>query len=80
VVGGDADFAIVDLEKRQKVTPAVLQSAQNFTPFEGMEITGWPVETILRGQVVFSKDRIVAHPGVGQYIKRPVGLHDERQR
>lgn len=77
VVGGDADLAIVDLNKQQRVTPAMLQSAQDFTPFEGMEVTGWPTDTVLRGQVIFSRDRIVARPGVGQYLKRPVALHGE---
>jgi dihydropyrimidinase/allantoinase len=75
VVGGDADFAIVDLEKKQTVTTGLLQSAQDFTPFQGIEITGWPTEAVLRGQVVFSNGKIIARPGVGEYIKRPVGLH-----
>jgi len=77
VVGADADLAVVDIDKQQKVTSAALKSSQDFTPFEGMEVTGWPTETVLRGQVVFSKDKFVAHPGVGQYIKRPIALHSE---
>lgn len=79
VVGADADLAIVDLNKRQTVTPALSHSAQDFTPFDGIELTGWPTDTIVRGQVVFSNGQIVARPGVGQYIKRPVGLHRPRQ-
>lgn len=76
-VGFDADFAIMDMNKRQKVSRALLQSAQDFTPFEGVELTGWPTETILRGQPVFSKGRIVGKPGAGRYLKRPLALHKE---
>lgn len=78
MVGADADFAIIDMEKRQSVTPEILHSAQDFTPFEGMELSGWPVHTVLRGRRVFSEGHIVARPGIGQYIKRPIGLHGER--
>jgi dihydroorotase-like cyclic amidohydrolase len=74
-VGGDADLAIVDLDRRETVSPAVLLSAQDFTPFEGMELTGWPVLTVLRGQVVYSEGRIMVQPGIGRYLRRPVLLH-----
>ncbi len=76
VVGGDADFAIVDLEKQQKITAETLLSAQEYTPFEGIEVKGWPVETILRGQVIFANGQMVAKPR-GEYIRRPVALHAE---
>ncbi len=77
-VGSDADFAIIDLHKEQIVTPSLLHSAQDFSPFDGMSVTGWPSHTILRGQVVLSEGRLVAEPAIGQYLKRPIGLHPER--
>jgi len=54
------------------VTPEVLHSAQDFTPFEGMRLKGWPTHTIVRGQVALEDGRVVAEPGIGQYIKRPI--------
>jgi dihydropyrimidinase/allantoinase len=75
VVGGDADLAIIDLNKTQTVTPELLQSAEDFTPFAGVEMKGWPAQTILRGQLLYSGGQILARPGTGQFIKRPVGLH-----
>ncbi|MBV9232140.1 MAG: dihydroorotase family protein, partial [Chloroflexi bacterium] len=48
-VGCDADLAIVDMKEAYTVTPERLLSAQEYTPFEGMKLTGWPTHTILRG-------------------------------
>ena len=73
-VGSDADLAIVDLEKEHTVTPELLRSGQDFTPFAGLKIKGWPQTTVLRGQVVM-RDGEVMEGRSGQYLKRPVGLH-----
>ncbi|MDO8490689.1 MAG: amidohydrolase family protein, partial [Dehalococcoidia bacterium] len=75
VIGGDADFAIVDLEKEQRVSTALLNSAQDYTPFEGALLKGWPVRTMLRGETVFEDGAITGRPGYGEYVKRPVALH-----
>lgn len=68
-VGSDADFSIVDLETVRTVTAAGLHSAQDFTPFEGMKLTGWPVKTILRGRVVFEDGGPVGGPS-GEFQRR----------
>lgn len=70
-VGADADIAIIDLNKEQRVSPAILMSAQPFTPFEGMNIKGWPVATMVRGQVQFHNGKIVGQP-TGEFLPRPV--------
>ncbi len=70
-VGADADLAIVDMEETQPVTTQRLLSAQEYTPFEGMELTGWPVRTILRGKTVFADGEPVGGPS-GTYLKRPL--------
>jgi len=70
-VGADADLAIVDLEETHPVTAERLLSAQEYTPFEGMELTGWPVRTLLRGRTVFADGSIVGEPE-GTYLKRPL--------
>lgn len=73
-VGADGDLAIVDLNKKQRVTASMLRSAQDHTPFEGIELIGWPVETYLRGRLVFRNGDVVGKPS-GEYIRRPVGMH-----
>ncbi|MFP4037471.1 MAG: dihydroorotase [Desulfobacteraceae bacterium] len=70
-VGADADLAIIDLEAEKEVTTAALHSAQDYTPFEGMKLKGWPETTIVRGRVVFENDQVVGDPGWGRYQHRP---------
>lgn len=76
-VGSDADFAIVDIDEERKVTLRDLHTAQDFSPEEGMKFKGWTKYTILRGKVIFEDDKVIADPGYGKFIKRPVNLHYE---
>ena len=52
-IGSDADLVLVDLEKEHIVTPELLHSAQDHTPFQGVAARGWPVRTLLRGRTVY---------------------------
>ena len=67
-VGSDADFTIVDLDKEQTVTPEMLQSHSDYSLYEGWRLKGWPVATIIGGQVVMRDGAIVASPGGRQYF------------
>ncbi len=69
MIGTDADFALVDLQKEQVVTRELLHSAQDFSPFEGVPLKGWPVSTILRGQVIYRDGELMVKPGYGEYLK-----------
>ncbi|MDQ7850374.1 MAG: dihydroorotase family protein [Armatimonadota bacterium] len=69
--GADADLTVVDLEREQEVHPEVLLSAQDFTPFAGMRLRGWPVYTIRRGELVFANGHVVGQP-TGRYLHRPL--------
>ena len=71
-VGGDADLVVLDPNLERIVTPEVLGSAQDFTPFAGMPVRGWPTHTLLRGRMVFQDGGVRGKPE-GQYVKRPVG-------
>lgn len=68
-IGSDADLVLCDMEKTQTVTVSGLHSAQDFTPFDGLSLTGWPVTTILRGKVVFCDDEIKGSPS-GEFVRR----------
>src|SRR5215210_1992427 len=70
-VGADADLAIANMDETHPVTTERLLSAQEYTPFEGMELTGWPVRTMLRGRTVFADGGAVGEP-MGAYLKRPL--------
>lgn len=77
-VGADADLAIVDMDTVRTVTPELLLSAQEYTPFQGMELVGWPVRTLLRGATVYADGEPIGEPR-GEYLSRPLGasaLHE----
>ena len=44
----------------------------DFCLYEGKEVTGWPVLTMLRGKVVVEEGKMVANPGIGKYIPRTI--------
>ena len=68
-VGADADLAVVDLDLTRTVTPELCRSAQDHCPFEGVEVQGWPVTTVVRGHVMFDGDE-VADTFPGTYQRR----------
>jgi len=74
--GSDADLAIIDPDRELTVAPEVLLSAQDFTPFAGLKVRGWPAQTILRGRIVYANGKVIGPPG-GRYLRRPVGMHAE---
>ena len=68
-VGSDADIVIVDLTKKVKLSNEIAHYAiADFCSYEGWEIKGWPILTMLRGKVLVENGEIVAKPGVGRYI------------
>jgi dihydropyrimidinase len=69
--GTDADLVVWDPNRKQTITNAALQHIIDYTPFEGMEVTGWPVATIRRGDVVMRDGVVQAPAGSGQFIARP---------
>lgn len=69
-VGADADLALIDLNKEEVVTPELLHSAQDHTPFQGVRVKGWPVRTVLRGRTVYLNGQVVGEPS-GRFLPRP---------
>jgi dihydropyrimidinase len=69
-VGSDADLTIIDPEHRVRIATERMQSASDFEPHEGYEAVGWPIKTILRGQVVVEDGELRAEPGSGELIRR----------
>ncbi len=59
-IGADADIAIWNPEIRRTIRHADLHDAADYTPYEGMEVAGWPETVILRGTTVIEDGRLVA--------------------
>jgi dihydroorotase len=66
--GYDADFTIVDLKAKKRIENSWIASKCGWTPFDGMETTGWALATIIRGRIVM-RDRALAAPGQGEPLR-----------
>ncbi|MFA5134827.1 MAG: dihydroorotase [Patescibacteria group bacterium] len=53
-VGYDADITVVDMQKKQRVSKNMIRSKCGWSPYEGQMLTGWPVMTMVNGNVVYS--------------------------
>ncbi len=62
VVGYDADFTVIDLKAKRRITNDWIASKCGWTPFDKMDVTGWPVATVIRGAVVMREDEVVGTP------------------
>lgn len=68
-VGTDADFVLVDLNKKWLIKDENIKSKAGWTPYSGMTCRGKAMMTFVRGQLVMEKDKIMANPGYGRYVK-----------
>jgi len=68
--GFDADLVLWDPAKKTTLTNSLMQHAIDYTPYEGLEVTGWPVATVRRGEVVMRDGVVQAEPGTGRFQAR----------
>ncbi|MBW9117430.1 dihydropyrimidinase [Rhizobium cauense] len=69
-IGSDADIALWDPHKNVTVTNDILHHNADYTPYEGLEVVGWPVLTMLRGKPIVSGGALEGTLGQGQYLRR----------
>lgn len=74
-VGSDADIALWDPAQTRTITHAALHDASDYTPYEGLEVTGWPTTVLLRGTVMVRDGTLVGPRGHGAYLKRGLSSH-----
>jgi len=67
-VGYDADLTIVDLKAERVIRHEDMATRVGWTPFDGFTAKGWPMATIIRGQVVMREGEITA-PHRGQPVR-----------
>lgn len=67
-VGSDADIVLVDPHRRAPIRAAALHSIGAVTPFDGIETTGAPVMTMVRGRVVMRDGIVEGAPGWGRCL------------
>jgi dihydropyrimidinase len=74
-VGSDADIAIWDPKLTRTITNANQHHGADYTPYEGLEVTGWPVLTMVRGQTVVRDGELVGALGHGRHLQRALSCH-----
>jgi len=52
----------------------ILHHGPDYTPYEGFRVTGWPVTTLVRGEVVVADGKLVGRKGAGQHLARDASL------
>lgn len=67
-VGYDADFVVFDPDHTWHIDEQRLHHHMQWSPYHGRSVQGCVLATYLRGQPVFSKDRILAEPGTGRFV------------
>jgi dihydroorotase len=58
--GYDADVTVVDLKRRETITNGWIASRAGWTPYDGLEVTGWPVGTLVRGHKAMWEGSLIA--------------------
>lgn len=66
--GYDADFTIVDMKAERTITDKWIASRSGWTPYDGKKVTGWPMMTIIRGNVVMHDGELIGNP-IGEAVK-----------
>jgi dihydropyrimidinase len=69
-IGADADIVLWDTSITKPITHADMHDGSDYTPYEGIVCTGWPVETILRGETIVRDGKLVAKKGAGSFLPR----------
>jgi dihydroorotase len=61
-VGTDGDLVLVDPQNQGPLRAEWLHSRCGWSPYVGMELSGWPVATVLRGEVVYRDGALCGNP------------------
>ncbi|MEM2876447.1 MAG: amidohydrolase family protein, partial [Candidatus Bathyarchaeia archaeon] len=69
-VGSDADLVLVDFDKSERISSDRLEMKCGWSPYEGFELKGLPVMTVVRGEVVMEDREVVGVEGHGIHIRR----------
>ena len=69
-VGTDADVVVWDPARLQSLEAGALHMAVDHSPYEGMEVTGWPELVLSRGEVVARNGEFVGEPARGRFLAR----------
>ncbi len=70
--GSDADVTLIDLKKEMKVSNDLFGGFSDYLVYEGWNLKGWPVKTIVRGELVAEDFEVIGKPGFGKLVDRNI--------
>jgi dihydropyrimidinase len=69
--GLDADVVMFDPSATRRLDARTLHSRSDHSPYEGMEVTGWPALVLARGRIVAREGEPAdVEPGWGRFVPR----------
>ncbi|MDH3312740.1 MAG: amidohydrolase family protein [Nitrosopumilus sp.] len=68
----DADITMIDLKKEKKVTSDLFGGFSDYIVYEGRNLKGWPVKTIVRGEIVADNFEVIGKLGHGKLVERKI--------
>jgi len=68
--GSDADLVLLDPQAKVRLEHTKLHMNCDWSPFEGLLVTGWPVTTLLRGNMICQDGELSSNEAIGQFIPR----------
>ena len=67
--GADADIVLFDPMLKKTLSHNMLHENVDYSPYEGFQLQGYPVQTLLRGEVIISNGKAMDIKGKGKYLK-----------
>lgn len=68
-LGFDADLTLVDLNTRRAIHNDWIASRSGWSPYDGVDVTGWPIHTIVRGEIVVCDEQLVGGSPCGKMMR-----------
>ncbi|MEZ0394013.1 MAG: dihydroorotase family protein [Desulfurococcaceae archaeon] len=66
-----ADLAILETRRPRKISASTHHHKVDWTPWEGLELYGWPLHLIVNGRPIIVGGELVGKPGNGRFVTRP---------
>ena len=57
-LGFDADLTLVDLQAQRTIHNSWIASRSGWTPYDGMQVKGWPIHTLVNGRLVVRDEQL----------------------
>ena len=66
----EADVTMIDLKKEMKVTSELFGAFSDYIVYDGWNLKGWPVKTMVRGELVSENFEVIGKTGYGKMVVR----------